>query len=525
MKSKTTKLYNGLHKWIFFLLLTLLLSANKGLFAQENQQRILKSLDDYYSKSLADWEVPGMAVAIVKDDSVIFAKGFGVREIGKPEKVDMNTLFAIASNTKAFTAAALAILVDEGKIEWDDKVIEYLPWFQLYDPYVTYNMTIRDLLSHRSGLATFSGDLLWYATNYSREEVIKRAKFLKPKYGFREKFGYSNIMFLAAGEIVHAVTGQSWDDFVSDRIFKPLRMSRTNTTTRALIGLDNVAVCHTDFEGKTIAIPYLNWDNIAPAGAINSSVSDISKWIKLQLNNGRYGAVQIFSADRSREMWSPNTLQGVSSHSEELFPTTHFKAYAMGWGVFDYLGRKIVSHSGGYDGMISYTCLVPEERFGFVILTNKNSSLFNPLVYKTLDMFLGGKNTDWSSMMLDDNKKHTEMEKKNSIEEEHKRVKDSSPTLALKEYAGLYGGDLYGNAQVTIENGELKLIFAPAPQFNAILKHWQYDTFSIQFAEFPSLPKGKVSFVINAQGKVEAMRVDVPNPDFDFTELTFKKFE
>jgi len=522
---RTISQVNGGLLKIIIILYLFILPFNSELNAQTANKQQINALDEYYMKALADWGVPGMAIAIVKDDSVIFAKGFGVREIGKPERVDPNTLFAIASNTKAFTAAALAILVDEGKIKWDDKVIKYLPWFQLYDPYVTYNMTIRDLLSHRSGLATFSGDLLWYGTSYSREEVIKRARFLKPKYGFREKFGYSNIMFLAAGEIVQVVSGQTWDDFVSERIFNPLRMGRTNTTTRVLTGLDNVAVCHTDYEGKTIPIPYLNWDNIAPAGAINSSVNDISKWIKLQLNSGKHGATQIFSLDRSREMWAPNTIQGVSSYSEELFPTTHFKAYAMGWGVFDYLGRKIVSHSGGYDGMISYTCLVPEEKLGFVILTNKNSSLFSPLGYKTLDMFLGGKNTDWSAMMLEDIKKQTEREKKNSNEEEQNRVKDSHPTLDLKEYAGLYGGDLYGNARITAENGELKILLEPAPQFNAILKHWQYDTFSIQFPEFPSLPQGKVTFVINASGKVGEMRVAIPNPDFDFTELPFKKFE
>lgn len=523
MKNKTS-VYNY-RKAIIALLFILLVSVSNNIFAQKELQKTLKTLEEYYSKALVDWEVPGMAIAIVKSDSVVFSKGFGVKEIGKPERVDNNTLFAIASNTKAFTAAALAILVDEGRVKWDDKVVKYLPWFQLYDPYVTYNMTIRDLLCHRSGLATFSGDLVWFATSYSREEVIKRARFLKPVYGFRERYGYSNIMFLAAGEIVHVVTGETWDDFVAEKIFRPLKMSRTNTSTKALVGLDNVAKCHTDFEGKTISIPYLNWDNIAPAGAINSSVNDISKWIKLQLNNGKYGSTQIFTDSRSREMWSPNTLQSVSSYSEKLFPTTHFKAYAMGWGVFDYLGRKIISHSGGYDGMISYTCLVPEEKLGFVILTNKNSSLYNPLVYKTLDMFLGGSNTDWSAMMLENVKKQNEMDLKNKVEEEKNRIKDSRPTLDLKEYAGLYGGELYGNAKVTVEEGMLKLIFVPAPQFNSILKHWQYDTFSIQFPEFPSLPQGKVTFVINASGKVEEMRVDVPNPDFDFKELTFKKFE
>jgi len=510
---------NGIIVCLFLLLSTL------NLFAQFDQNKVLKSLDEYYSKSLADWEVPGMAIAIVKNDSVIFAKGYGVREIGKPEKVDINTLFEIASNTKAFTAAAMAILVDEGKIKWDDKVVQYLPWFQLYDPYVTYNMTIRDLLSHRSGLATFSGDLLWYGTTYSREEVIKRARFLKPIYGFREHYGYSNIMYLAAGEIIQVVSGKTWEEFVSERIFKPLGMKRTHTSTNSLKGLDNVAMCHTDFEGKVISIPYLNWDNIAPAGAINSCVADLSKWIKLQLNRGTYKSVQVFESARSREMWSPNTLQNVSSFSEKFFPSTHFRAYAMGWGVNDYLGRKIVSHSGGYDGMISYTCLIPEEKLGFVILTNKNSALYNPLVYKTLDMFLGGSNTDWSAMMLENTKKQAEMEKKNKTDEELNRVKDSHPTLELKEYVGLYGGELYGNAQVKLDNNALTITFHPAPKFYATLKHWQYDTFTVRFLEFPSLPEGKITFIINAKGKVDEIRVNVPNPDFDFTELTFKKLE
>ncbi|NVO11376.1 MAG: serine hydrolase [Bacteroidales bacterium] len=525
MTVKILSRNNFQFKGIITFLCYFLLLATHPAFAQTNYEKSLKSLDEYYAKAINDWRVPGMAIAIVKDDSVIFAKGYGVREIGKPEKVDKNTLFAIASNTKAFTSAAMAILVDEGKVNWDDRVVKYLPWFQMYDPYVTYNMTIRDLLCHRSGLATFSGDLLWYASKYSREDVIKRARFLKPVYGFRERFGYSNIMYLTAGEVIHSVSGKSWDIFVAEKIFKPLGMNRTFTSVNDLKGLDNVAMCHTEYNDKIISIPYLNWDNIAPAGAINSCVADLAKWIKLQLRNGKIGSNQVFSEKRSREMWSPNTIQNVSTFSEKQFPSTHFKAYALGWGVSDYLSKKIVSHSGGYDGMLSYTCLIPEEKFGFVILTNCNNSVYNPLVFKTLDVLLGGKDTDWSQLMLENLKKQQEVEKKNNLEEEQKRVKDSHPTLSLKEYEGLYGGELYGNATITNENGSLKLSFVPAPQFHSILKHWQYDTFSIQFPDFPSLPEGKVTFIINAAGKVEEMRVNVPNPDFDFKELVFKKLD
>src|ERR1035437_2177648 len=329
--------------------LLLLFSLNATAQKKQSSQSSLAQLTAYYEKALKDWEVPGMAIAIVRNDSIILQKGFGVLEVNKPEKVDEHTLFAIASNTKAYTASALAILVDEGKLKWDDPVVNYLPWFQLYDPYVTQNMKIRDLLCHRSGLETFSGDLLWYGSNYSREEVIRRARFLKPKYGFREHFGYSNILFLTAGEIVHAVSGISWDQFLSDHIFKPLGMVRTNTSVKALKGMTNVAACHTDSSGKVISIPYLDWDNIGPAGSINSCVNDLTKWLKLQLNNGTFDNKVIFSKATNREMWSPQTIQTISAGSARMFPTTHFKAYAFGWGVNDYLGYQIVSHSGGYE--------------------------------------------------------------------------------------------------------------------------------------------------------------------------------
>jgi CubicO group peptidase (beta-lactamase class C family) len=332
-------------------------------------------------------------------------------------------------------------------------------------------------------------------------------------------------MFLTAGEIVHAVSGISWDQFLSDRIFKPLGMVRTNTSVKALKGVTNVAACHTDSAGKVISIPYLDWDNIGPAGSINSCVNDLSKWLKLQLNNGTFDNKVIFSKATNREMWSPQTIQTISAGSARMFPSTHFKAYALGWGVNDYLGYQIVSHSGGYDGMTSYTCLVPEKKLGFVILTNKNSSLFLPLVYRTLDALLGGKETDWSQMFLDNTKKSAENTALQKKEEEKARVLNTKPSLDLSAYAGKYDGELYGEATVELKNSELVLTFVPSPKFTSTLKHWHYDTFTVQFKQFPSLPEGKVNFVINAAGKVEEMRVNVPNPDFDFTELKFKKVQ
>ncbi|HPE34978.1 MAG TPA: serine hydrolase [Bacteroidales bacterium] len=495
-----------------------------SLFAQpEKYNKQLTELDAYYSKALSDWEVPGMAIAIVKDDEVIFSKGYGVTEINTKELVDAETLFPIASNTKAMTVAALSVLVDRGLISWDDRVINYLPYFQLYNPYVTQNMTIRDLLTHRSGLKTFSGDLLWYGTKYSREEVVRRARYLKPEYGFREQFGYSNIMYLAAGEIIPAVTGMSWEDFITKEILKPLGMSRTVLSTNDLPAMSNVATPHTTFNDRVIAIGYLNWDNMGPAGSVISSVNDMSRWLMLQLNQGVWENDTIFSAERSREMWTPQTLQGISHFSEQHFPSTTFRAYGLGWGLFNYLGRKIVQHNGGYDGMISQTCLVPEENLGFVILTNKNSSLYFPLLYKTLDVFLDGNSRDWSAIMLERSKEGEQRDKAEQEKLQEERIKNTSPSLPLEDYTGTYGGVMYGNALVTAQDGQLIVQLEPAPKFTGKLNHWHFNTFRITFEQFPSLPQGFCTFILNHEGKAEEMKIDVPNPDFYFTELEFKR--
>ncbi len=511
------------------LLLLFLLSTNFFAVSQnDKEKKTLDSLAGCYKKSLADWEVPGMSVAIVKDGKVIFSEGFGVRNINEKNRVDSKTMFPVASNTKAFTAASLAILVDQGKLDWQDKVIEYIPWFQLYDPYVTANMTIRDLLCHRSGLATFSGDLLWYGSTYSRSEVIRRARFLKPVYGFREHYGYSNIMFLTAGEIIPAVSGKSWDDFIKEYFFQPLGMTRTITSTNDLKKFSNVATAHTDITApngtKTvIPIEFLNWDNIAPAGSIISCADDMAQWLILQLNKGIYNSDTLFTPARSREMWSANTVQDISRFSETYMPSTSFRAYGLGWGINDYKGHKIVGHSGGYDGMISYTCMVPDMNLGFVILTNKNSSLYYPMMLTTLDAFLGGETRDWSQFMLERIKQGEAGDRKQRQEWEQNRIKNTLPSLKPEDYCGIYESELYGEASVNLANGQLMVQFMPTPTLSGTLTHWHFDTFEIEFKLLPSLPKGTCTFTLDAAGKVEKMKIDVPNPDFDFTELDFRK--
>src|SRR6476661_1850237 len=289
----------------------------------------LKEIDAYANTVMETWHGPGMAIAIVKDDKVVMAKGYGVRELGKPDKVDENTLFAIASNTKAFTTASLAILVDEGKINWNDKVSKYLPDFQMYDPWVTNELTIRDIVSHRSGLDTFSGDLLWYDTTYPTDEILRRVRYLKPVSSFRTRYGYQNLMFIAAGRIIEKVSGMKWADFVHTKILSPLGMSRTTTSVRDM--KENFAMPHNESGGKLRALPPGYLDDAIGAVRLNSSVSDLSKWIRLQLGRGTFEGKKIFSSDRSWDMWQPNISIPVSDQSMKLTPSRHFRGYGMGW--------------------------------------------------------------------------------------------------------------------------------------------------------------------------------------------------
>ena len=487
----------------------------------------LKKLDEYIGKAREDWKIPGLSICIVKNDTLIYAKGFGIRDIQQEGKVDEHTVFAIASNTKAFTSAALSILADEGKISLDDRVIDHLPYFELYDPYVTGEMKIRDLLCHRSGLVTFSGDLLWYGSSYSREEVIRRAKYLDPVYGLREHYGYSNIMFLAAGEIIPAVVNMSWDEFLEQRFFDPLGMSRTNTSTSLLKDVDNVAMPHhvNILNGETMTIPYLNWDNIGPAGSINSSAYDMAQWIKLQLNEGKLGDNQIISKERIWEMRSVHTPQNVSPGASRLWPSRHFYGYGLGWFLEDYHGKKIVGHGGGADGMISKVTMVPEENLGFVVLTNSINSVPTALSFYILDMYFGAEEVKWSETFLRFFKASQEDNIKMEEEFAELRIPDTEPSLDLDEYTGTYGGEMYGNAEVVLEQDKLVVKFLPTPIFIGDLSHWHLDIFRIRLRDIPSLPMGTVQFIINAEGKVEEMRINIPNPDFDFTELEFKKIE
>ncbi|MEX0678939.1 MAG: serine hydrolase [Pirellulales bacterium] len=463
----------------------------------------LDGLDDYVTKAMADWEVPGMAIAIVKDNAVVLAKGFGVRKLGETTPVDAGTLFAIGSTSKAFTAAALAILVDEGKLKWDDAATRHLPSLELYDPYVARELTVRDLLCHRCGLPR--GDLVWYATSYDRGEVLRRLRFLKPQWSFRSQYGYQNIMFLAAGEIIPRVTGQSWDDFVKQRLFLPLGMKSACTSVKELAANGNVAMPHAKIEDKVEPIAWRNIDNVGPAGSINANVTDMAQWLRMQLGEGEIDGKRLISAAAIKEMHASQTVVPLDDRERLFYLDAHFLNYGLGWFLHDYHGRKIVEHGGSIDGMRAQVALVPEEKLGLVILCNRGGSgLLTPLMFHVLDRYLEGGKRDWSAEVL---VRIKELEKKANEEkakQEAERAKDTKPSLPLEKYAGTFSDELYGDCEVKLDAD--KLVLHRGPAIVADLEHWHYDTFRARFRDRVIDPQ-LVTFHLDASAKVKGIEL------------------
>ncbi len=491
-----------------------------SLFGQTNEQ--LEILDKYYQKTLDEWNIPGMAIAITTGDSIIFSKGYGYANIAKKTKVDGNTLFAIASNSKAFTATAIGQLAEEKKLNFSDKVIDHLPYYKLYNDYTTQNETIEDLLCHRNGLKTFSGDLLWYATTKTPEEIISAQQYLKPKYDFRTRFGYSNISFLAAGMVIEKTTNLSWAKYVTDHFLTPLKMNRTLVSTNQIKKVKNIATPYFYENGKNIELKWVNWDNIAPAGALISSVNDYSKWLQLNLNKGTLNGKKYFSERTFNKLTTPYINFNVNKNDEKI----NFKAYGLGWSIQDYQGYKIIGHGGGYDGMISKSTFVPEKNIGIIILTNNLSWAPSAMMYKTLDVLLANKTNgkDWSHNYLNYKQKQDSISIVKTVKNENLRGKLNNKHLDYKEYTGVYTETMYGNVKVYSKNGKLYFSMEKSPIFKAELKHWNHQIFTFRFdTNLSSLPEGKLWFDLDKNGNVEKLHIDVPNPDFFFTEFEFIK--
>lgn len=501
------------------LLLALLLFLPGGSLAAQSPD--VAALDRAIAGMRDAWNVPGLAVAIVKDGRVVLEKGYGVRELGHHDPVDEHTLFAIASNSKAFTAATVAMLVDEGRLGWDDRVRDHLPWFELHDPYAGRDMRIRDLLSHRSGLGTYSGDLVWYGTAYSPAEVVRRMRHLPPAGPFRGGYGYSNVMFIAAGEVVHAVSGVPWAEFVRNRILLPLGMRRTVVSVDSLPGRNNVATPHAVWEGTLRPIDWVDWDGMAAGGGIISSVHEMSEWLKLQLRGGTLpDGDTLFSPAAQWTMWTMHTPIAVTPAYQALYPSTHFRGYGLGWSLHDYLGRRVVSHGGAYDGMYSRVVLVPEEKLGLIVLTNSMTGVSTAIANTIVDAYLGGGVSDWGTVLLQREREADAAENRRRADAVRQTLPNTQPTLPLAAYAGTYSSDLYGSVEVALEHGQLVLRMTPYDRLVAQLNHLQVDTWRIDWRNpWAWFGSGTAQFVLDAAGRVTELKLAVPNQDLWFEEL------
>jgi len=492
-----------------------------GLIAA-GQQPDLQKIGNYLNKAVSDWNVPGMSVGIVKDGKILFSSGYGVLETGKSKQADGNTLYAIASNSKAFTSALIAMLVQEGKLDWDDKVRKYLPYFDLYDPWVGSETTIRDLLCHRVGLGTFSGDVIWYKSDLTSEEIIRRVKYLPKKYDFRSGYGYSNVMYITAGEVIRKVTGKPWTENLRERILNPLEMTRTTCSLKDLQSRGNFATPHAHEAGKNIPIPWTDWEEVAALGGIISSASDMCKWMIFNLNHGINGKDTLLTAHSRNTLWRLHNGYMVD-HTRKNDFNTHFSGYALGWGLSDYHGRLKVSHGGAYDGMISSITLIPDEKLGIAVLTNGLEAPTTAVTNYILDAFLGLPEKDWSSEQLDRRKKGQKGDTR-ITDRINNRVKETKPSLSPEKYTGKYLSDIYGTITVSQKNDQLRLDFEHSPDLSATLEHWHYDVWKIIWDQKQAwFSFGTVKFNMTNNLVVTGLDFDVPNDDIFFEELKPRK--
>ncbi len=491
----------------------------------------LQDLDATVERVRAQFDVPGIAVAVVKDGEVVLERGWGVREQGRPEPVQADTLFAIASNTKAFTATSLNLLAEEGKLKMDDKVIDHLPSFRMSDPFVTGQMTIRDLLSHRSGLSLGAGDLLfWPTTSYSNAEVVQRLGKVPLKGGFRESYAYDNILYAVAQQVIEHVSGVSYQQFLQTRIFDKVGMAGTRYNADHLKPGDTAAVGHAKYDFKDLrTVAPLTWSNNAGAGGIYSSAHDMARWMQVQLAEGKLAdGTALFSEKSQQQMWRMITPQSIPVPSvPELAPArANFAGYGEGWSLSDYRGRKLVWHTGGWPGMVSRLTLVPGEKLGVVVLTNQEvGAAFNAITLSVLDAYLGGDKHDWVDAYAKAVAKGQDKADEAWAKHQSARDKGSRPSLPLAGYTGTFRDRWYGDMQVSAAGKGLRLRFTKTAQLSGRLEHWQHDTFIVRWDDRSLNADAFVNFSLDPDGKVREVRMqsisDLTDFSFDFQDLLF----
>ncbi|MDT8436835.1 MAG: serine hydrolase [Gemmatimonadota bacterium] len=471
-----------------------------------------KAIDARIEEIRRDWPTPGLAVAVVRDDSVVFARGYGVRRIGDPTPVDPHTRFAVASNTKAFTAGLLAQLVDEGRLSLDDRVIDHLPSFRLHDPWITAEIRVEDLLTHRSGLRTFGGDHLWIGQRLPRDEIVRRVRWVRPAGPFRSSYHYQNLMYLVAGQVVAAATGRSWDELMRDRLLGPLGMRESFTTFAGIAAARNVARPHEVVGGELRPVEYDDVDGVAPAAALVSNVLDMTRWMRANLNGGELEGTRVLTERAVRDMQEVHQPVSVSAWNAENLGA-RFAGYGLGWFLGEYRGRKVVTHSGGLTGMISLQTLLPEEGVGVVVLTNfAPDAPTRAITYEILDALLGEAPRDWNAAFLERRRQAEQRAARAEAERQANRVPGTSPSLPLDAYAGRYENDLSGATRVRLEDG--RLVFDYNPRHLGDLEHWHHDVFRVHWRHpiFDMDPVTFLRFALGTDGGVEGLTVTFYDP-------------
>ncbi len=502
----------------FCLLIVLSLLISTPFSAEEKTQKVdLKGFDTFVTKTMEEWKVPGLGISIVKDGKVIFSKGFGFRDVKKGLKVTPRTLFAIGSCSKAFTAVTMGILVDEGKLDWDKPVREYLPSFKLKDPFATEGMTPRDLVCHRSGLPRH--DSMWYGSSATRKELFDRLRYLEPSRDFRTTYQYQNLMFMTAGYMVGKIAGTTWEKFVLDRIFGPLGMNGSNFSVEDSKKAPDFALPYMEKEDKVIEIPFRNIDTVGPAGSINSNVIDMADWLLLNLKKGKFGEKQIISEESLKEIHSPQMISSKSYKYDESFYST----YGMGWGITSYRGHLMLSHGGGIDGFTARVTFMPRDNIGMVIFTNMSGTPLPVIVaYNAYDRLLGLDQIPWNKRIKDQRDKAKEEAEKAKKEKDKDRKLNTKPSHPLGDYAGDYEHPGYGVVAIKKEGDRLKGVF------NSIsfdVKHYHYDIFEMS-NEFLDMTQ-KVPFFTDNKGNISSLSVQLEDSveAIVFTKMPEKKMK
>ncbi|QBN20063.1 serine hydrolase [Flavobacterium nackdongense] len=489
-----------------------------------------KQVDELVENTLKSFDVPGIAVAIVKDGKVILSKGYGLKSILTKEKVDANTLFGIASNSKAFTTAALAMLVDEKKVNWDDKVIQYLPDFKMYNEYVTNEFTIRDLVTHRSGLGLGAGDLMIWpdGSDFKPNDIVHNLQYLKPVSAFRTKYDYDNLLYIVAGEVIAKVSGKTWCDFIEERIMKPLEMNHSASSFLRLKDTTNIIAPHVPTDGKLKIISRYKNQTFDAAAGIYSSVNDLSKWMILQLQNGKYGPeqqYQLFSKKEQNEMWSLQTI--IPANTRPPY-NTHFSGYGLGWFLSDVKGYKQVTHTGGLEGIVTQTTLFPELNLGIVVLTNQQSgAAFTAITNTIKDSYLNIPYTNYVEI-------YSKREKDN-IAEADKTTAEVWATVAnnlketkkidLKNYTGIYIDNWFGKIELSEKKGKLFFKSIRSPQLAGEVFFYKDNTFTVKWKTRSFNADAFLFFAMDEKGKSVGIKMkpisDLTDFSYDFQDLDF----